>query len=90
MMATEAEIIAQGKADYFSYKGVYKNPHTDGTPADFNAYERGWMQSLKRDDARLMGVSTSPFASSGEIPPVRTDQNLYALHKGRDGPRNLK
>lgn len=89
-MSTEAEIIAQGKADYFSHKGVYKNPHAGGTPSEFNAYERGWMQSLKRDDARLVDASNQPVSFSVEIQPTQPHENLYALLKGRDGPRNLK
>ena len=86
-MSTEAEIIAQGKADYFSHKGGYKNPYAGGKPAEFNAYERGWMQSLKRDDARLVDTSNKPVAFSVQIQPARPIENLYALHKGRDGPR---
>lgn len=41
------EIIRQGKDDYFTNNGVYNNPYRAGS-AEFNAYERGWMQSLKR------------------------------------------
>lgn len=87
-MLTEAEIIAQGKADYFSHKGVYKNPHVGGRFADFNAYERGWMQSLKRDDTKLVKPSNQPVAFGVKAQPIRPVENLYALLKGRDGPRN--
>lgn len=89
-MSNEAEIIAQGKADYFSHKGVYVNPYKDGTPANFNAYERGWMQSLKRDDARLVDRANPGIATKCQIEPIQPVVNLYALLKGRDGPRKLK
>lgn len=41
------DIIRQGKSDYFTQKGHYDNPYPTGSD-EFNAYERGWMQSLKR------------------------------------------
>lgn len=58
-MDTEAEIIARGKADYFSKKGVYSNPYSPASP-EFNHYERGWMQSLKFNGGRLVGVAKRP------------------------------
>lgn len=50
------EITALAAREYFEYQGAYRNPYRQGTP-EFDAYERGWMQSLKRDDARLLGGS---------------------------------
>lgn len=89
-MPDESEIIAQGKADYFSHKGVYNNPYKSGPPADFNAYERGWMQSLKRDDARLVDTPKPDADSQYRIEPMKPTVNPYALLKGRDGPRKSK
>lgn len=43
---THEDIIRQGKDDYFTQKGHYDNPYPTGSD-EFNAYERGWMQSLK-------------------------------------------
>ncbi|MDO6444139.1 hypothetical protein [Marinobacter sp. 2_MG-2023] len=43
---THEDVIRQGKDDYFSQKGRYANPYPRGSEK-FNAYERGWMQSLK-------------------------------------------
>lgn len=89
-MPDESEIIAHGKADYFSHRGAYSNPYKAGPLADFNAYERGWMQSLKRDDARLVDTP-KPHADSGyRIEPLKHAVNEYSLLKGRDSPRKLK
>lgn len=86
----ESEIIAQGKADYFSHRGVYSNPYKAGPPAHFNAYERGWMQSLKRDGASLVDTSTPDADSQYRIEPFKPAVNEYALLKGRDSPRKSK
>lgn len=85
-MSTEAEIIAQGKSHYFTHKGVYNNPYGSGT-TEFNAYERGWMQSLKRDNASLVDVPSNPVIVDV---PIKPTENLYALQKGRSGPRSSK
>ncbi len=50
------EIVRQGKSDYFTTKGNYENPYKSGT-AEHNAYERGWMQSLKRVSKPFPGGS---------------------------------
>lgn len=76
------EIIRQGAQRYFSDKGLYRNPHPPGTDA-FNAFERGWMQSLKKDDGRLVS-STLP------VPPrpvnVPTDISIQAeRYRSRKG-----
>lgn len=81
-MDTEAEIIARGKADYFSKKGVYANPYSP-VSAEFNHYERGWMQSLKFNDGRLVAVPNKP--SSSALQKV-LPENRYAELKGRSGP----
>ncbi|CAN5328988.1 hypothetical protein BH10PSE16_BH10PSE16_28470 [soil metagenome] len=86
----ESEIIAQGKADYFSHRGVYANPYKAGPPAHFNAYERGWMQSLKRDGASLVDTPPPDAGSWYRIEPLKPAVNEYALLKGRDGPRRSK
>lgn len=73
----------QGGRDYFRHKGQYRNPHPPGS-ADFNEYERGWMQSLKRDEGKL--VPAPPKPSQGTRTPT-SDYNAYAELKGRSGPR---
>lgn len=47
------DIKRQGAVKYFEDHGSYRNPHPWGSTA-FNEFERGWMQSLKRDGARLV------------------------------------
>lgn len=58
-------IIRQGKYDYFTQKGVYKNPYRSGS-AEFNAYERGWMQSLKQ--------VKHPFPGGSNVGPSFADR----------------
>lgn len=55
---THEDIIRQGKDDYFTQKGHYANPYPPGSDK-FNAYERGWMQSLKRVQKPFPGGSGS-------------------------------
>lgn len=56
------EIIRQGAQQYFVDKGVYRNPHLHGSDA-FNAFERGWMQSLKKDEGRLVNAASPSVVS---------------------------
>lgn len=68
-------ITAKGASDYYSMKGEYLSPYQRGTP-EHDAYERGWMQSLKRDGARLVNPlppSSKPLATKPAGP------NLYEL-----------
>lgn len=81
-MATEAQIIAKGKSDYFHNGGVYRNPYPLASN-EFNHYERGWMQSLKVDGGKLVKGSSAPVSE----PRISTTFNRYAELKGRDRPR---
>jgi hypothetical protein len=83
-MATEAEIIAKGKTDYYSLKGAYQNPYPLSSP-EFNHYERGWTQSLKYDEGKLVNALHRPAPKL--FPPRPNPVNQYAELKGRDGPR---
>jgi hypothetical protein len=58
-MPTEAEIIVKGKSDYYTLKGIYKNPYPLASQ-EFNHYERGWTQSLKFDGGKLVEMSNKP------------------------------
>jgi hypothetical protein len=53
---TLAEITTLAAKHYFEHRGRYRNPYMRGTP-EYDAYERGWMQSLKKDGARLVDKS---------------------------------
>ena len=85
-MPTEAEIIAKGKSDYYTLKGVYKNPHPMASP-EFNHYERGWTQSLKFDGGRLVELNKKP-AQFPAAPLKAPEYNAYAEQKGRHAPRD--
>lgn len=50
---TLGEITKLGARKYFEDRGIYRNPYPMGSP-EFNEFERGWMQSLKKDGARLV------------------------------------
>lgn len=80
-MSTEKEIIAKAKSDYFITKGKYANPYPMGS-TEFNHYERGWMQSLKLNDGKLVEPYKPP-----PLPPHRPPaENRYAEMKGRSAP----
>ena len=80
----DAEIINRGGRDYFNHSGVYKNPYPSETPG-YNDYERGWMQSLKRDDRKPIAQAFKPAPVTQTAP--KSEVNHYALMKGRSSPR---
>jgi hypothetical protein len=73
-------IAEDGKRDYFLNKGKYQNPYSLGS-IQFNDYERGWMQSLKYDNGRLVQL----LDEKAKTASVKINQ--YALMKGREKPR---
>lgn len=61
------EIVLEGEKYYFSNKGKYQNPypiHSD----EFNRFERGWVQALKKSEA---GLFDSPIIGSDTKFPIR-------------------
>lgn len=84
-----SDIYNAGGADYFKDKGVYRNPHASGTE-EFNSYERGWVQALKRDEGKSVRYSSTPSDFKYTLVKPSTPVNLYALEKGRDAPRKPK
>lgn len=68
-----AEITALAARQYFEHRGTYRNPYAQGTQ-EYDAYERGWMQSLKKNDARLVSKSSTSRAWKSEptLPPPTT------------------
>lgn len=48
----EEDVYKLGAKRYYEWNGEYRNPYSIGTP-EYNLFERGWMQSLKRDNGRL-------------------------------------
>lgn len=73
------EVRRSGSSDYYACNGAYENPYPIGTP-EHNEYERGWMQSLKRNGAKLPGQSTEDAPTPNN---EATSVNLYALAKGK-------
>jgi hypothetical protein len=53
------EIVKQGALSYFKDREVYRNPYRRGSP-EYDSYERGWMQSLKKDERRPVHKKLSP------------------------------
>ena len=73
------EITALAAREYFEHPEKYSNPYQQNSP-EFDAYERGWMQALKRDDAREIGKPSFPAAPKLSV-------NLYEQAKGRSKPQ---
>ena len=69
------QIWELGSRKYFEDHGKYCNPYSNGTP-EYNEFERGWMQSLKLNEGKLIG------ASDKYIPYARHD----APERIRNGP----
>jgi hypothetical protein len=63
------DIKKLGARKYFEDGGIYKNPHPMGTP-EFNEFERGWMQSLKRDEGRHVNIGGN--RAERQSTPART------------------
>lgn len=66
-------ICELGSRDYFEKRGKYQNPYPQGTP-EFNQFERGWVQSLKRNEGKLVN-------SEGYLP--------YAKYNFSESARNV-
>jgi hypothetical protein len=61
------EIVREGERHYFSNKGKLQNPYPGGSD-EFNRFERGWVQALKKSEA---GLLHSPVISSDTKFPIR-------------------
>ena len=66
----------EGERSYFTNSGTFFCPYARDTP-EFNSFERGWIQALKRDP--------NP-ASAAPFPPTES-YNAYAELKGRTSSR---
>lgn len=63
------EIVDAGERHYFANKGEYLNPYPIGSD-EFNRFERGWVQALKKSEVGLL--SRPP--SETEF-PIRSPSN---------------
>jgi hypothetical protein len=66
---TTNDIKNLGERKYFQDQGAYRNPYPQGS-MEFNEFERGWMQSLKKDDARLAGKALQNSVADKSTPRV--------------------
>lgn len=76
----------RGAREYFLLRGEYRNPYQPGC-ADFNDYERGWTQSLKRNGGQLVKMDAPPPPTAAPTSAPSSTYNRYAELKGRSGPR---
>lgn len=53
-----SEIRETAARDYFRSGGKYNNPYPNGSD-EFNHYERGWTQALKRDGGKQQEISNN-------------------------------
>lgn len=80
------EIRELGEKHYFENRGKYENPYELGS-AEYNEYEHGWSQALRRDRAQHMPSRPNHIAPETAV-PNENPVNRYALAKGRlSGPR---
>jgi hypothetical protein len=62
----------RGAREYFLHRGEYRNPFPHGS-AHFNEYERGWTQSLKRNEGKLVSLDAPPRTSVAPTPAPPTN-----------------
>ncbi len=85
---TELEkVTEEGAQSYFIHKGRFVCPYAWETP-EFNHFQRGWIQSQKRDPNPVKAVlhrAPWDYTQAASLPPER--YNAYADLKGRSKPR---
>ncbi len=79
----------EGGRSYFINKGAFVCPYARDTP-EFNYFERGWVQSQKRDPNPVKAISPpAPWNYTKATPPPPPEPyNAYADLKGRAKPRD--
>lgn len=87
-MADLERVREEGERSYFANNGAFVCPYVRGTP-EFNEFERGWVQMLKRDPAAASAPSSRPpwDYTQAAPPPPPEKYNAYADLKGRPTPR---
>jgi len=64
----------EGMSSYSNRNGNYKNPYSSGTP-EYNAFERGWSQALKRAPYPVSPRIQFTYKPNTQIKPIE-DLNL--------------
>ena len=87
-MADLENVRGEGERSYFTNNGAFICPYPHGTP-EFDAFERGWVQSLKRDPNPVSATRSPPPLDYTQAAPSRPPEryNAYADLKGRSTPR---
>lgn len=85
------EIVLEGERHYFSHNGKLRNPYPIGSD-EYNKFERGWVQALKKSEAGLLSSSSRPSESEFPIrslsnePQKKTElEKQAAMYKARKG-----
>lgn len=70
-------VVEQGRQAYREGKPLKDNPHTFGS-SEFNDFERGWTQELKRDDSPSRhGIEYSRFQREPNAPRFSGTGDAY-------------
>lgn len=81
------KIFREGEAFYFE-KGAYITPYPNGS-AEFNEFERGWTQALKRTNGSCISASSTGSVYSDDFlnkTSAYDDKNLTSeLYKNLKG-----
>lgn len=64
----------EGMSSYFNKDGNYKNPYSSGS-SEYNAFERGWTQALKRNPDVVNRRIQHTHKPNAQIKPIE-DLNL--------------
>lgn len=64
----------EGMSSYFNKDGNYKNPYSSGS-SEYNAFERGWTQALKRNPDVVNRRIQYTYKPNAQIKPIE-DLNL--------------
>jgi hypothetical protein len=64
----------EGMSSYLNKDSNYKNPYLSGTP-EYNAFERGWTQALKRNPDLVSRRIQYTYKANAQIKPIE-DLNL--------------
>lgn len=86
-MADLEKVREEGERSYVANNGAFVCPYAR-TTAEFDSFERGWVQALKRDPNPVSVASAPPpWEYTRAAPAVPEKYNAYADLKGRTTPR---
>jgi len=75
----------EGMKMYHESRDEYTNPYPIGSP-EYNQFERGWMQALKRDnDPSLKSQNRSFYSRDSSSQPSPSTEVTAELYRSRKG-----